>query len=425
MKYYILPLLALLTSAGVQGRTFNESFADSTLRLDYIVAGNAKESNVFLNSQTKSAGWSGRRHNLDKIPMTGNGIVTVCDSLTGDTIYRHSFSTLFREWQSTDEASKTSRSFENSFLVPLPLRPAFITIELLDARHDRVASNTHLYLPSDILVGEIKLPNAPKWHYIHRGGDPKNAIDIAIMAEGFTADQMDEFNAKALEAKEALFSHEPFASRQDDFNIVVVETPSADSGMSVPRRDEWKNTAFNSNFDTFYMARYLTTGNVFDVYDALTGVPFEHIIILANSDVYGGGGIYNSYTLTTTGHDKFRPVVVHEFGHSFGGLGDEYFYEGDAMEDSVPLDVEPWEPNLTTLVDFDSKWKPLLKKGTPIPTPVKDAKKYPVGVYEGGGYSFKGVYRPADHCRMRDNDTPGFCGACQRALSMLIDFYTK
>ena len=423
MRKIVLIAICAVCAAGLSARGFEEAFADSTLRVDYIVGGDAATSHILLAKQKKFAGWAGRRHNLDKVPYIGNGTVTVCDSLTGDTLYRQSFSTLFQEWQATDEAKSTQRSFEASFLVPLPRRAALITTELLDNRHRTVASNTHLYSPADILVSQANNPNPAPFHYIHRGGEPEKAIDVAILAEGFTSEQMPQFNAKAREAMDALFSHEPFASHKDDFNIVVVETPSVDSCMSVPRRNEWRSTAFGSQFDTFYSDRYLTSGNVFDIFDAAEHVPFEHLIILANSDVYGGGGIYNAYTLTTTGHDKFRPVVVHEFGHSFGGLADEYFYDGDVMEDSYPTDVEPWEPNITTLVDFDSKWEPMLKKGTPIPTPIDEAERYPTGVYEGGAYSSKGVYRPADHCRMRDNDTPGFCPACQDAITRLIEFY--
>lgn len=429
MKKTMILAAALLACQGATANSFSENFeknfADSTLRIDYIEAGNNNESHIFLAGQKKMNGWAGRRHNLSRVPYEGNGTVTVCDSLTGDTIYRQSFSTLFREWQDTDEARTTSRSFENSMLVPLPRRAALITTELLDNRHRRVASNTHLYSPADILVAPVVNPDPAPWHYIHRGGDPKKAIDIAILAEGFTPDEMEAFNAKAAETVEALFSHSPFKDRRNDFNIAVVETPSRDSGVSVPRDNDWKETAFGSAFDTFYSDRYLTSARVFDIMDAAAHVPFEHIIILANSDTYGGGGIYNSYELNTTGHDQFRPVVVHEFGHSFGGLADEYFYEDDVMEDSYPLDIEPWEPNITTLVDFKSKWELLLKEGTPVPTPESDADKYPTGVYEGGGYSFKGVYRPADHCRMRDNFAPDFCKACAAAINRLIDFYTK
>ena len=158
----------------------------------------------------------------------------------------------------------------------------------------------------------------------------------------------------------------------------------------------------------------------------MAGIPYEHIIILANTDTYGGGGIYNSYTLTTAHHPDFHPVVVHEFGHSFGGLADEYAYT-EAPSPQYPYEVEPWEPNITTLIDFDSKWKDMIPEGTAIPTPVatENADLYTkVGVYEGAGYTQKGLYRPTTECRMKINEAPAFCPVCQRALERLINFYT-
>ena len=137
------------------------------------------------------------------------------------------------------------------------------------------------------------------------------------------------------------------------------------------------------------------------IHNALAGIPYEHIIIIANTDEYGGGGIYNSYTLTSAHHKTFTPVLAHEFGHSFCGLGDEYFYEGDVMEEFYPLTVEPWEQNITTLVDFSSKWQDMLKTDTPQPTPIEDKEMYEVGLYEGGGYASKDIYRPAYDCRMQ------------------------
>ncbi len=428
MNHKLIPTLILAGSSLLSAHAasdFDRNFCDSTLRLDYITAGNSKDSHVFFDKMHKSAGWAGKRNNLEKVPFIGNGIITVTDSVSGDTIYRHSFSTLFREWQSTPEAFTTSKSFQNTFLVPMPKRKSLITIELLDYRHDMVAKNTHIYTPGDILIHEPKTEGKAPYHYIWKGGDPKDVIDVAILAEGYTEAEMDDFYKHAETAVKAMFNHEPFKSRKNDFNFVVVGTPSKDSGVSVPRLKQWRETAFGSNFDTFYSDRYLTTGNVFDIHEAIAHVPYEHIIILANDPVYGGGGIYNSYTLTTTGHKNFEPVVVHEFGHSFGGLADEYFYEDDVMEDSYPFDVEPWEPNITTMVDFDSKWKSMIPEGTPIPTPRAEADKYPVGVFEGGGYSFKNIYSPADRCRMRDNKWPSFCPGCQAALNTLIDFYVK
>lgn len=309
--------------------------------------------------------------------------------------------------------------------MPYPKAPAIIDIDLLDNRHNSMAKMSHRFDPADILVVKKGRGPLPDHRYIHRGGEPTHAIDVAILAEGYTKAEMDSFYRHAEIAVESILSHEPFKSKAANFNFVAVATPSEDSGVSVPRLDDWKSTCFSSHFSTFYSDRYLTTLHVKKIHDAIAGIPYEHIIILANTDEYGGGGIYNSYTLTTARHASFRPVVTHEFGHSFGGLADEYFYETDVMSDTYPLDVEPWEPNITTLVDFGSKWESEIPAGTPRPTPVADAAKYPLGLYEGGGYSFKGVYRPADRCRMRDNTWPDFCPACRRALANLIDFYVS
>ena len=196
--------------------------------------------------------------------------------------------------------------------------------------------------------------------------------------------------------------------------------------MSIPRDHAWKSTAVSSHFDTFYSERYLTTRSVKTIHNWLAGIPYEHIIILANTDTYGGGGIYNSYTLTTAHHPMFRPVVVHEFGHSFGGLADEYAYD-DAESPFYPQTIEPWEQNITTLVHFEDKWKDMVPEGTPIPTPAEtdpDKLYTRVGVFEGAGYTAKGVYRPTTECRMKINEAPQFCPVCQRALERLIRFYT-
>ena len=255
-------------------------------------------------------------------------------------------------------------------------------------------------------------------------GNRNKFNEVGIVPVNWTEKEMDIFYQDAQRTCESLFSYEPFRSMKGKFNIVAVASPSTDSGVSVPRENLWKETAVHSHFDTFYSDRYLTTSRVKSIHNALAGIPYEHIIILANTDVYGGGGIYNSYTLTTAHHPMFKPVVVHEFGHSFGGLADEYFYEDDTMTDTYPLDVEPWEQNITTRVNFASKWEDMLPPHIPVPTPVAQQKNYPVGVYEGGGYSFKGIYRPAFDCRMRTNEYPTFCPVCQRAIQRIIEFYT-
>jgi hypothetical protein len=424
MKSFALLSAALTLSLACSAATpvdFNKHFADSTLRLDYIFSGGMDKTDISLDELIKFPEWAGRRHHLNEIPLLGNGQLTVT-SLAGDTLYRASFSTLFQEWLVTDEAQTKHKAFEHTALVPFPKETVNVSITLLDARHKQIATLTHSVDPTDILI-KTKTVN-PETRYTHKGGDVKDAIDVAILAEGYTEAEVETFFADAQKATESVLSHSPFKETQDKFNFIAVFTPSKDSGVSIPRFNDWKKTAFSSHFSTFYSDRYLTSLHVHDIHDAIAGLPYEHLIILANTDEYGGGGIYNSYTLTTAHHRNFWPVVTHEFGHSFGGLGDEYFYETDVMTDTYPTDVEPWEPNITTLLDFDSKWADILPKGTPVPTAKEDAEKYPIGVFEGGGYSFKGIYRPAFNCRMRTNEHPEFCPACQSWLTKLINFYT-
>lgn len=394
-----------------------------TLRLDYIFSGDAKKQEISLSELTSFAGWAGRRHHLDSVPMRGNGQLVMTDAATGKVLYKHSFSTLFQEWLSSEEATRAHKAFENVFLVPMPKDSARVKVTLWGI-HDKVlAEYEQTVNPRDILIRSLDGKKPAPHQYILRSGSSDTCIDIAIVAEGYTAAEAGDFYAKAHEATDALLAHEPFGRLKSKFNIVAVALPSEDSGVSIPKKNIWKQTALGSQFDTFYSDRYLTTLNLRRLNDALVGIPYEHIIILANTDNYGGGGIYNSYTLTTAKHASFRPVVVHEFGHSFVGLADEYFYD-DQYEDFYYPDTEPWEANLTTLKDFASKWQDMLPKGTAIPTK-PDAKHMDrIGVYEGGGYQSKGVYRAYQECRMKINEWPEFCKVCQRAIERLVDFYT-
>ena len=401
MKKYSLFLLCVIASLSLHAQNFTDYFADKTLRVDYIFTGNAAKQEICLDELSSLPSWAGRKQHLSELPLQGNGQITMRDVDSGAIIYKTSFSALFQEWLETDEAKTVTKGFENTFLLPYPLHPAEIEISLLDPRRNVRASMKHVVRPDDILIHRKGTDHVTPHKYLLQSGDTDKCIDIAILAEGYTAQEMETFYKDAVIACESLLSHEPFHSMKNRFNIVAVASPSEDSGVSVPRLDEWKRTAFSSHFSTFYSDRYLTTSRVKSIHDALAGIPYEHIIILANTEEYGGGGIYNSYTLTAAHHPMFRPVVVHEFGHSFGGLADEYFYDNDVMTDTYPLDVEPWEQNISTRINFASKWEDMLVKGTPIPTPVSESEKYPVGVYEGAGYSAKGIYRPADNCRMR------------------------
>lgn len=425
MKRRNLLLAFLLACTGVSAQNFDEYFTDKTLRVDYLFTGNTSHQAICVDELSALPRWAGRRHHLAELPLEGNGQITMRDAASDSVIYRTSFSSLFLEWLETDEARTLDRGFENTFLLPYPRRKAVVEITLLDPHHQVRTRLTHTVNPEDILIHEKGHTHITPHRYLLQSGPADRCIDVAILAEGYTEEEMDTFYQDAKVACESLFGHEPFRSMKQRFNIVAVASPSEDSGVSIPRLDQWKNTAFHSHFSTFYSDRYLTTSRLKALHDALAGIDYEHIIVLANTDEYGGGGIYNSYTLTTAHHESFRPVVVHEFGHSFGGLADEYFYEEDIMSDTYPTDVEPWEPNVTTRVNFASKWADLIPEGTPMPTPAEDFNTYQVGLYEGAAYSFKGLYRGSYNCRMRTNDYPAFCPVCQRALRRLIEFYTE
>lgn len=411
--FFVSCCFALTASA--QPR-FAEHFCDSTLRLDYIFAGDSGSQHIYVDELSMSPRWYGKRQRLAEVPVEGGGMLTVTDPQSGDTLYRHSFSTLFQEWLSTDEAKHTPKAFENVFLVPYPRRDVTVTVELRDFHHRPTATLSHRVSPADVLirrlVGHAATSSQPQPRYVtlQQAADTTRCIHIAYVAEGYTEAEMPQFLADCREAMDALFQHEPFASLKDRFHIVALLSASRDTDVSQPSDGLWLDTALGSHFDTFYSKRYLTTLHLKRLHDLLSGVPYEHIIILANTEHYGGGGILNSYNLSYTRGRNFRPVVVHEFGHSFGGLADEYPYGDD--DPMYFADTEPWEPNLTTHPQEPVKWQALIDRGE-------------ASLVEGGGYLTHGVWRPADDCRMRTNEHPTFCAVCQQALRRLIDFYTR
>lgn len=428
MKRHLLAAICIgLSAFAGQAQNFDDYFVNKTIRADYIFSGNSEAQAICLDELSSLPQWAGRRHHLSELPLAGNGEIEMKDKASGKIIYRTSFSSLFQEWICEAEAKKVTRGFENTFLIPFPKNTATVTIRLKDVYHKETASLTHEIDPKDILIHQRGDEASITPHrYLLKSGSEENCIDIAILAEGYTKEETELFYKDAQTACEALFSHEPFKKLKSRFNVVAVFSESKDSGVSIPRQNEWKKTAVSSHFDTFYSDRYLTTRSVKAIHNWLAGIPYEHIIILANTDTYGGGGIYNSYTLTTAHHPMFKPVVVHEFGHSFGGLADEYAYDA-APSPQYPYSIEPWEQNITTLADFDAKWKDMVEPGTPVPTPVQTEKSLiytKVGVYERAGYTQKGIYRPTTECRMKINEAPVFCPVCQRALEKLIRFYT-
>ena len=425
MKYFYLIVLFCISIFNGYSQNFDNHFINKTLRLDFIFSGDNTLQDVSLHEMSKLPHWNGRVTNLDKLLLDGNGQITVFDVASDNCIYKNAFSTLFQEWLTTDEAKTSKRAFENTFLIPYPKNKVRVEVSLRNKDGIYGTAFKQTIDPKDILIKPKGFGKVTPHTYIQQADSAVNSINVVILSEGYKPSEMAKFRKQAVVACEQIIKHEPFGKYKDRFNFIAVESPSKESGVSTPRANRWRDTAFGSHFDTFYQDRYLTTTNVFDIHDALAGIQYDHIIILANTDEYGGGGIFNAYTLTTADHQDFRPVVVHEFGHSFGGLADEYFYDKDLFSDTYSFLIEPWEANITTLNNFEVKWKNMLHPNTPIPTPTNDASKCPIGVYEGAAYSAKGIYRGAIDCRMRTNDYKSFCPVCQQNLERLIRFYTE
>jgi hypothetical protein len=332
----------------------------------------------------------------------------VIDEATQKVIYSYGYSTLFSEWQTTDEAKKTVKSFSETVLCPYPKNNVKVEFYSLDNNGKFVKKFEYIIDPRNYFISKERKAVYPVLTIL-KSGDPGKKVDIVIIPEGYKKNELKKFKKDCERFTAALFTASPFKEMKDKFNISAVMVPSEESGTDIPKENIWKKTAVNSNFYTFGTERYLMTAANKRLRDIASNVAYDQIYILVNTDKYGGGAIYNHYAVSVTSNDLFDYIVVHEFGHAFAGLGDEYYTSEVSYIDFYPKNIEPWEPNLTTLVDFDRKWKNMLDKNIPIPTPAEEKYYNKTGVFEGGGYEAKGVYRPAYDCIMKSLKRE-FCG---------------
>ena len=418
----------LLVSAllcGLVGRaqgSFEDYFTEKSLRIDFALSGNKNTQSAAIERLREEPVWGGPRKNLVDTFLYGGYYINVYDAASDSLLYSRGFNTLFEEWRATEQARTETQSWTNSVAIPYPKAPIRIELtarECNDTRFHPLLTQT--IDPSSIFIDRGKLKENAVTRLLYNG-EPAGKVDLVFVAEGYTADEQAKFVADARRFEEALFDTPPFDARRADFNIWAVGTVSEESGTDASGKGVFRNTALNSGYYTFGIDRYLTTPDMKAVRDAVWNVPCDAIFILVNTDSYGGGGMYNFYAMGTADHPRTPVVFVHELGHSLAGLADEYFSSEVAYQDFYDLRYEPWEPNITTLVDFGSKWKDLLPAGTPIPTPLDEEHREKPGVFEGGGYVAKGIYRPMDHCMMRDYAP--FCPACSRAIHRMIDFLT-
>lgn len=404
---------------------YDTYFTSERLRIDFVLAGDRDNITAYLGGLSREAEWAGSKNALVDPFGYGAYYMEVFDG--ENLIFSRGFNSLFDEWRTTEEGREICKSTTQTMWMPFPKDE--VKVVLYCRRYgDNVFEQIFTFDidPSDKLITCGKR-NDFKVEPVMVNGDKADKVDLLFVAEGYTEGEMDKYRKDAKRFTDYMFSMEPYASRKNDFNVWMLMSPSAESGVDIPQDDVWKSTLLESNFFTFYIDRYLTVWNHSKIADAVSGAAFDALFIIANCDKYGGGGIYNSYALGYSDGDRADQVFIHEFGHSFAGLADEYFSKEVAYEDYYNLALEPWEPNITTLVDFNSKWADMLPADAVIPTQPNDSTMIGVlGVYEGGGYMTEGVYRPYFECRMRNNTAgEGFCPVCRRAISRMIDFYIQ
>lgn len=422
MKKYFFYLLLLITSYSLA--SYDDYFEDKTLRIDYYHSGNDSVEYYAIDELIEEPFWGGSRINLVDIFNYGKYRFEVYDLTNDKLIYSRGYSTLFAEWQTTSEAESTTKSFQESVVFPFPKNEVRVDFYSRDKKNNWIKKFEYIVDPDDIFIRREKMKRYQDFR-IHYSGDPSTHLDIVIIPDGYTKKQLRKFKKDCERFKEFLFGADPYSKNIDKINLWGVKAASGESGPDEPGNNIWSNTLVNTNFYTFGSERYLTTKDYKSVRDIAAYAPYDQIYILVNTNKYGGGGIYNFYSVCSSDNIKSDFVFIHEFGHAFAGLGDEYYTSEVAVEEFYPLDVEPWEPNLTTLVDFKNKWKNKLKPGTPIPTPVNENNKNLLGVYEGGGYVAKGVYRPFIDCTMKSTTYNNFCPVCKSAIQEMIEFYTQ
>jgi IgA peptidase M64/peptidase M64-like protein len=437
-----------------------------TLRLDYFHTGGAAEERFALDGLALEGPWPGPPDRLLDDTNLGKYFFEVIDRDTNRVLYSRGFASIYGEWETTAEAKERPATFHESLRFPLPDRPAQVLVKKRDRRNAFREVWSALVDPADPYLDRSGPPASAKPWAVMRNGEPRDKVDLLLMGDGYTAAEMDKWHADARRLAETLFSRSPFKERRGDFNVWAVDTPAEQSGVARPSDGVHRRSPLRAAYDAFGSERYVLAFDNKRMREAAAAAPYEFVEIVANDRKYGGGGIHNLYA-TVAADNAFTPYIfVHEFGHHFAGLADEYYTSAVAYE--APAErIEPWEPNATA-DPRAAKWKDLVEAGTPLPTPwpkdefeatQKDIQarrrkiraehrpeeemealfreereketrllsSFPlagkVGAFEGALYEAKGLYRPQADCIMFTRDEVGFCAVCRRAISRVIDLY--
>ncbi len=460
----------LLTCALPACTVYDHDFTWMTLRVDFYHAGTAAEEHLMLDRARVEGPWPGSRTQLLDPTNLGEYLVEVADRETGRLLYTRGFCSIYGEWETIGEAlAGTWRCFPEAVRIPEPRRPIQLRILKRDAQQDFQEIWSVTIDPVSRHVERAPLPDGDVWT-IWEHGAPSVKVDLLVLGDGYAANEREKFRGDAERLAAALFEAEPFASRKSDFNVRAVSTPAERSGVTRPRSGIFRNSPLGVSCSVFDLQRYALTYDDRAWRDAAAAAPYDFVLILANESVYAGGGILNLYALVAADTPLAPFIAAHEFGHHFAGLGDEYYAADVAYEAVVSQRVEPWEPNITALLDPTRlKWRELVEPGTPLPTPwgkgtfehryeeYQESLKAPpggsgseadaearreqqtghirvlheheyagkVGAFEGASYQVKGLYRPSVNCTMFVGRDVGFCPVCRRAIERVIDLYTR
>jgi IgA Peptidase M64/Peptidase M64 N-terminus len=444
--------------------------APQTMRLDYYHTGNSKQE-VFSVDRVviEPLPWPGDMSKTIDDTNLGKYFFEVRDQQSRRVLYSRGFASIYGEWETTNEAKAMMRTFSESLRFPAPQAPVAIVLKKRDAKNAWRDVWTTVIDPKDIFIDRSRMPAPARLIPIQKMGDPATKVDFVILGDGYTARESKKFERDAHRLTEVLFATSPFKEHRSDFNVWALCPPAAESGISRPSTGIYRNSPLRATYDTFGSERYVLTFDNHALRRVAQFAPYEFIEILANNRTYGGGGIFNLYSTVAADNAFANYVFVHEFGHHFAGLADEY-YTSSVAYTGPPERVEPWEANTTALLDpANLKWADLVTPGTPIPTPWnkeafedysraiqkrraqlrKDKRpesemealfreelkfekamfareKYAgkVGVFEGAIYEAKGYYRPEIDCIMFTR-TDRFCAVCRRAIERIIKLYSR
>lgn len=416
----------LLSLCFASAQHFDQYFINKNLRVNYLHIGNFSTESLKIDHFTAGGTWNGTRAFLIEPNHYGDIMIEVFDSLSNKLIFSRSYSCLFTEYRTTEKGETEIASMEESINIPFPKKTVRLKFTAFDRKRVGTVLSESFFNPATTPV--VKQKKEYKTMNLHVGNTPDKAIDILFIPDGYAKSDAKLLKHDMKRFASYVMNCSPYKEMKKKVNVRAIKGYSEDSGITQPQNNIYKKTLINCAYNALDLDRYLMCDGVWHLNDVADDAPYDAIVIICNSEKYGGGGIYNFYC-TVYNHGEYPDyVIVHEMGHLIGGLADEYYTSEVSVQDFYPKGVEPVEPNVTTLVDFDSKWKNMLPEGTPIPTPVTKSNEPEydrLGVYEGGGYVAKGVYRPAQHCTMHQIRYNDFCPVCKKTLEEVIDYYAK